>query len=351
MRFAFSPEQIRERVQPESVLGTLEQPVTGVATLQEAQPGDLSFLGNAKYKADVAATQASVVLLPADWQGEGPRAGQAFLLVDNPSLALARVCVLVEQSLWPAVEPGRHPTALIDPTAEVADSAYIGPHCVVEAGARIGAGVYLHSHVVVGREAVLAEGARLMSHVVIAGYCRVGKRVRIQPGAVIGGDGFGYEPTPEGVERLPQVGIVELEDDVDIGANTTIDRARLGVTRVGTCTKVDNLVMIAHNVVIGKGCFVISQVGISGSCTIGDGVILAGQVGLTGHLKIGDGARIGAQSGINYDIDPKAYVRGSPARPFHLEMRLEVLKQRLPDLFKRVEKLEGVLEKDTLEKA
>ncbi len=351
MRFAFPPELIRERVQPQEVLGRLEAPVTGVATLQEASPGDLAFLGNPKYKADVSTTEASVVLLPADWKGDGPRDGQAFLLVENPSLALARVCALVEQALWPAVEPGRHPTALIDPEADVAESACIGPFCVVEAGARVGEGAYLQSHVFVGREAQIGEGTRLMSHVVVAGYCRLGKRVRIQPGAVIGGDGFGYEPSPEGVERLPQVGIVVLEDDVDIGANTTIDRARLGMTRVGTCTKVDNLVMIAHNVTIGKGSFIISQVGISGSCMIGDGVILAGQVGLTGHLKIGDGARIGAQSGINYDIDPKAYVRGSPARPFHLEMRLEVLKQRLPDLFKRVEKLEGLLEKNGSDKA
>ncbi|MGF1483424.1 MAG: UDP-3-O-(3-hydroxymyristoyl)glucosamine N-acyltransferase [Opitutales bacterium] len=348
MRFEFSPELIRERVEPTEVIGDFAQSVTGVRGLSEAEPGDLTFLGNDKYRADVAETQASVVLLPADWKGDGPKSGQAFLLVENPSLALAKVCALIEQALWPEVQPGVHPTAVVDAEATVDPTAHIGPLCIVEAGAVIGPGVYLQAGVYVGREAEIGEASRLLAKVVLQDYCRVGKRVRIQPGAIIGGDGFGFEPGPEGILRIPQVGTVVLEDDVDVGANTTIDRARFGVTRVGTCTKIDNLVMIAHNVVIGKASFIISQVGISGSCVIGDGVILAGQVGLTGHLNIGDGARIGAQSGINYDVKPKAYVRGSPARPYHMEMRLEVLKQRLPDLFKRVEKLERVLEnKDT----
>jgi UDP-3-O-[3-hydroxymyristoyl] glucosamine N-acyltransferase len=343
---AFSLGQLREIVQPRRESGGYADVVRGVAALPEAEPGQLSFLGNAKYKKQVADSRASVILLPLDWQDGEPAPGQCFLFVENPSLALAKVCARIEAELLPAPEPGVHPSAVIDGTARVDPSAAIGPQCVVEAGATIGPGCHLQGRNFVGRHASIGADCHLFAGSIVQSYCRLGKRVRLQSGVVVGGDGFGFEPGPGGIERLPQIGIVVLEDDVDVGANSTIDRARFGETRVGAGTKIDNLVMIAHNCVVGKDCFIVGQAGISGSCTIGDGVIIAGQVGLTGHLKVGDGARIGAQSGVNHDIEAGAFVRGTPTKSYQTAMRLEVLHQRLPQLFKKVEKLEELVKKE-----
>lgn len=339
MQVSFSAADIVAIIQPKATRGSTEATIRGLAALRDATAGDLSFLGNAKYKPDVAATRASVVLLPADYAGE-PQPGQQFLLVDNPSVALARICARIEHALWPKPAPGIHSSAVIDPAARVAASATVGPQCVVEAGAVIGDEVHLQAQVFVGRNAVVGDGSWLMPRVTLAAETVLGRRVRLQPGVVLGSDGFGYEFVNGRHEKVPQVGNVVVGDDVEIGANTTIDRARFSRTSIGEGTKIDNLVQIAHNVVIGRHCMICAQVGISGSATLEDYVVLGGQVGVAGHLTIAKGTKVGAQSGINGDTEAGAFLNGTPAVAYTLERRLVVLYRRLPELFKRVDLLE-----------
>ena len=342
MQVSFSPADLITIVQPRSTRGATGEIIRSLASLGAAQPGDLSFLGNAKYRAEVPATRASVVLLPPDYLGE-PAADQLFLIVDHPSVALARICARIEQSLWPRPAPGVHPSASVAPDAQIAPGATVGPLCVVEAGAVIGERSRLHAQVFVGRNARIGEDCWLMPGVVVATECVLGHRVRLQPGVIVGSDGFGYEFVQGRHEKVPQVGSVVIGDDVEIGANSTLDRARFSRTAVGEGTKIDNLVQIAHNVVIGKHCLICAQVGISGSTTLGDYVVLGGQAGIAGHLTIGKGAKSGGQAGVTSDVPPGAFVNGNPAIPFLLERRLVVLQHRLPDLFKRVGALEARL--------
>jgi UDP-3-O-[3-hydroxymyristoyl] glucosamine N-acyltransferase len=316
--------------------------VCGIAALADAAPGDLSFLGNAKYKGEVAGTRASVVLLPPDFSGE-PAANQLYLFVENPSAALARLCARIEQQLWPKPLPGVHPTAVVSDGARISPTATIGPLCVVESGAVVGERTHLQAQVFLGRDAVIGDDCWLMPGVVVASECRLGQRVRLQAGVVIGADGFGYEFVGGRHEKIPQVGMVLVGDDVEIGANSTLDRARFSRTVVGEGTKIDNLVQIAHNVTIGRHCLLCAQVGISGSTRVEDYVVFGGQAGIGGHITIGKGAKAGGQAGITSDVAPGAFVNGTPAVPFLLERRIAVLQQRLPDLFRRVDALEGQL--------
>lgn len=339
MQVLFTPAQIAEIVSPRSVLGSTEANICSIASLEEAAPGDLSFLGNPKYKAQVAGTKASLVLVPADYDG-APQPGQQYLFVENPSVALALVCARLEQRLWPRPAPGIHPTAVVSPLARVASSATVGPLCVIEDGAEIGERTFLQAQAFVGREARIGTDCWVMAGVVVATQCEVGARVRLHPGVVVGADGFGYEFVNGRHEKVPQVGIVVIGDDVEIGANSTFDRARFSRTVIGQGTKIDNLVQIGHNVLVGRHCILCAQAGVSGSVTIEDYVVLAGQVGVAGHLTIGKGAKAGGQAGISSSIPAGTYVNGTPAIPYQLERRIAVLQQKLPDLFKRVSSLE-----------
>jgi UDP-3-O-[3-hydroxymyristoyl] glucosamine N-acyltransferase len=342
MQVQFTAAEIEAITQPKAKRGATTVSIRGLSALVGAGAGDLSFLGNPKYKPEVAATSASIVLLPPDFAGE-PKADQLFLLVENPSAALAKICARIEQALWPKPAPGIHASASVAPGARVAASATVGPLCVVEAGAVVGERSHLQAQVFVGREARIGDDCWLAPGVIVATECELGQRVRLQPGVVIGSDGFGYEFVKGRHEKVPQVGNVVIGDDVEIGANSTLDRARFSRTVVGEGTKIDNLVQIAHNVVIGKHCLLCSQVGISGSTTLEDYVVLGGQAGLGGHITIGKGAKAGGQAGITADVPAGTFVNGTPAVPFLLERKLAVLHQRLPDLFKRVDALEQQL--------
>ena len=325
------------------VEGSFAGQVRGLASLSEAGAEDLSFLGNPKYATEVPGSKAGVILVPTDYAGK-PSAGQAYLRVAKPSYALALVCSALEARLWPKPQPGVHPSAVVDPSAVIDPSAHVGPLCVVAAGARIGAGAILEAHCLVGVQAVVGEGCWLKNGVTIADYCRLGARCRLQPGVVVGSDGFGYEPAGGQIHRIPQIGNVVLEDDVDVGANTTLDRARFSQTVVGRGTKIDNLVQIAHNVRIGKQCLITAQVGIAGSTTLGDYCVLGGQSGVAGHLTLGDKVQLGAQSGVFVDIPAGGFYNGTPAIPIGLERRLVVLSRKLPDLFKKVDSLVASLD-------
>lgn len=346
MLLEFTAEQIAALTRPQSARGACHVPIRGIAALSEAVPGDLSFLGNGKYKAQVASSRASLILVPTDFEGE-PAADQQFLFVENPSASLAIICGRIEQSLWPKPTPGIHPSAVVAPNAVIHPSATIGPLCVVEPGAVIGERAHLQAQVFVGRAAQIGPECWLMPGVTVTAECRLGARVRLHAGVVVGSDGFGYEFTQGRHEKVPQVGHVVIGDDVEIGANSTLDRARFSRTEVGAGTKIDNLVQIAHNVVIGRHCLICAQVGIAGSTTLGDYVVLGGQAGLAGHLKLGQGARVGGGAGVTADVAAGAYVNGHPAMPYMLERRIAVLQQRLPELFRRVSTLETAAEKSS----
>ena len=326
-----------------SVEGVFTGLITGIAALDEATPADLTFLGNLKYAASVAASKAGVILVPATFEAK-PASGQAFLRVDNPSYALALLCSVLESRLWPRPSPGVHASAIIAPTAKIDVAAYIGPLCVIGDGAKISAGAVLEARCYVGVQASVGPDCWLKPGVVVGDYCILGARCRIQSGAVIGSDGFGYEPVNGEIHRIPQIGNVVLEDDVEIGANSTLDRARFSKTVVGRGTKIDNLVQIAHNVRIGRQCLITAQVGIAGSTTLGDHCVLGGQSGVAGHLTLGDRVKLGAQTGLFEDVPADGFMNGTPAVPFGLERRLVVLSRRLPDLFKKVDSLAASLD-------
>ncbi len=343
MKIALSLEQVLDIIGEAHTEGRTAETLTGIASLDQAEVGDLSFLGNKKYRKAVPASRASVVLLPEEYDGH-PEDNQVYVRVAHPSIALVQVCERIEKQMWPKPPAGIHPSAVVHPDASVDDTATIGPLCVIEAGASVGAGTVIESQTLIGKEVCVGRGCWIMSQVLVASYCRIGDRVRLHGGVVIGSDGFGYNYL-EGIHRKePQIGIVVVEDDVEIGANSTIDRARFGETRIGSGTKIDNLVQVAHNARIGRNCILVSQSGVSGTTTLEDNVVLGGQVGTVGHITIGEGSRVGAKSGLNHSLPAKSYVRGTPAMAFMQAQRIEILTRRLPDLFKRVAKVEELLE-------
>lgn len=317
--------------------------IHAISSLSEAEPGDLSFLGNLKYRCDLADSRASVILVPQD---ESYVAGPNQLLIKlkNPSFSLALICRFIEKQLSPPPLAGIHTTAFIEPGAEVDPSASIGPFSYIKTGAKIGPAAILDSHVCVGRDAVVGHATYLGPQVVLADYSQLGARNRISAGVVIGADGYGYEYYEKAHQRVPQIGHVVTEDDVDIGANSTIDRARFGITSIGQGTKIDNLVQIAHNVRIGAHCLIVAQVGISGSTVLEDGVVVGGQVGIVGHLNIGAGSQIAGASVVTHSLDANSKVRGYPAEPLLLFNRIAALQRKLPALFKRFSQLERSLE-------
>ena len=336
---SYKVKEIIEIFDAPETRGDLERELSGIASLSDASESDLSFLGNKKYACEVPSTKAGAILLPRAYGGEIPESATA-IFVDDPSVELAKIGALIEEDLWPEPEPSVHPTAVIAESAVVAKSAVIGPNVVICDRAVVGERARIQANNYIGTAAVIGDDAWIMPNAVVMDYCEVGRRSRLQPGAVIGSDGYGYVFKDGEHRRVPQVGKVVLEDDVDVGANTTIDRARFDRTLIGAGTKIDNLVQIAHNVRTGNGCLIVSQTGISGSTTLGNFCVLGGQVGLVGHIKIGDGAMIGAQSGVNHDIGPKEYVRGTPTYPFMKAHKLYILQEKLPELYSRVSDIE-----------
>lgn len=302
-----------------------EAALHGVAPLQIATADQVSFLDNRRYTDQLKATRAGAVLVHPSLAGHAP-VGCIAIRTSQPYLAWARVCALFHPI--PAARAGVHPAAVIDPTATIDPSAEIGPLAVVEAGAEIGPGCRIAPHAVVGPGVVLGPDCRVGAGASIS-HALVGARVYLYPGCRIGQEGFGFAPSLQGFVTVPQLGRVIIEDDVEVGANTTIDRGAGHDTVIGAGTRIDNLVQIGHNVQLGRGCVIVSQVGISGSTVLGDFVQVGGQAGVTGHLRIGDGARIGAQAGVMGDVPAKAEVVGAPAVPAREFFRYYATLQRL----------------------
>ena len=339
------------------VVGDGNALVTGCAGIKEAQKHDITFLADPKYGPLAEETLAAAIIvdrqasLPVPARPAGGRQaglpGKTFIRVDDPSLAFNEVMrrLLPDPSRF--FPKGIHPTALIAKDALLGTGVAIGPYTVVEGKASIGEGTIVHGHCFIGRGTSVGARCLLYSGVVLREEITVGNRVIIQSGAVIGSDGYGYATVAGRHVKLPQIGTVVIGDDVAIGANVTVDRARFDKTVIGEGTKIDNLVHIAHNVTIGKHCLIVAQSGVSGSTRIGNYVILAGQSGIVGHLTIGDGAIVTAQSGVSKDIGAGETVFGSPAQPIKNAFRANAHIQRLDqyvamikDLKERVAELE-----------
>jgi UDP-3-O-[3-hydroxymyristoyl] glucosamine N-acyltransferase len=300
----------------------------------------VSFLANTKYSDLVSQTHAAAVLVGAYFKGEG---SCAFIRTDNVDAAFAKV-VSVLGPKPVTYEPGIDPTASVSPEADIGEGVTIGPQCVVEAGASIGAGAVLVAQVYVGRDVVVGEGCFLHAGAKVRESCQLGKRVILQCGAVIGSDGFGYAAVDGTWQKIPQVGIVVLGDDVEVGANATIDRARFGRTFIGNGTKIDNLVQVAHNVQVGEHTAMAAQVGIAGSARIGSHVQLGGQAGVAGHITVADHTVVCAQAGIISAIDKPGFFLGMPGIDGREYMRRQAAAGKVSALMKRIRVLEKALE-------
>lgn len=309
--------------------------IAGVANPEDATGQDLVFLVEDKYLASIEACAAGAVVARA------PVAGKATVVVKAPREAMARTL-----ALFAAPQPlaGCSERASIDPSAMLGAEVSVGPNVTVGPRVRVGRGTVLHPGVVLGADARVGEGCVLYPNVVVREGCLVGDRVIVQPGAVIGSDGFGFVTLPDRTHlKMPQIGIVEVQDDVEIGANVTIDRATIGVTVIGQGTKIDNLVHVGHNVRIGENALLVSQVGISGSVTVGDRVTIAGQAGVAGHLTIGSDTVVAAKAGVTKSLPSRVMVSGFPARPHREELRRQAQVERVGELAEQVKALQAAL--------
>jgi UDP-3-O-[3-hydroxymyristoyl] glucosamine N-acyltransferase len=329
----FSVTDIAEQLRGE-VHGDGSLILSGFAPASTAKPGDLTFAENEAFFIQAEQSAAAAILV------DGPFTSmkKALIRVANARVAFAKVLPLFFPE--PVFAAGIHPTAVVASSARIDGTAHVGPYCVVGARAQIGARVVLQATDHVGDDCQLGDDTHLFPQVTLYAQTQIGRRVRIHSGAVVGADGFGYV-FDQGLHRkVPQIGNVIIHDDVEIGANVTIDRGALGSTIVGRGTKIDNLVQVAHNVNVGEHCLLVAQVGIAGSTQLGDYVTLAGQVGLAGHLKIGNRVIVAAQSGVMNDIPDGEKWFGSPACPDRQAKRQYIAVQHLPDLLRRVSDLE-----------
>lgn len=315
---------------------------TGVNSLRDAEPGEISFLGNSRYEPQIAKTRASLVLVPPG-RFSGP-AGCHLVEVSDPSAAFSRVVDFFQQQVS-RFRPGVAKGALVDESALFnPGQVQIGPGVVIEEGVSIGDGTVLGAGCLLGSGVQVGRDCHLHAGSIVREGCCLGDRVVLQPGSVIGSDGFGFEFKDGRHVKVPQVGIVEIGDDVEIGANSCVDRARFGRTVIGDGTKIDNLVQVAHNVVIGKHCLLVAQSGIAGSTRLGDSVTIAAMAGVAGHLEVADHTVLAARGGILKDITEPGVYMGTPARPMIVEQKKQASLARLPKLRREILELKKKLE-------
>lgn len=321
-------KEIAELVGGELV-GRPDVPITGVAGIKEAKTGDITFVSNAKYLPFLDETEASAVITSKDVSSSRLN----LVRTANPSLAFTTVINYFKPSQAPS-PAGIHATAVIGAHVRLGSGVAIGPHVVIGDDAVIGDRTVIEANTFVGASSTIGADGRLYPNVTVREETRIGDRVIIHSGAVIGSDGFGYETLEGRHVKIPQTGFVEIGDDVEIGANVCIDRGRFQKTWIQSGVKIDNLVQVAHNVIVGENTLLISQCGISGSTEIGKNVIIAGQAGIVGHIQLGDGVIVGAGAGVTKSVPEKTIVLGQPAKPIQEQKRLIALINRLPELFK-----------------
>jgi UDP-3-O-[3-hydroxymyristoyl] glucosamine N-acyltransferase len=326
--------------------GAADLAISGVAALEDAQSGQLSFVTSDAFVKGLAKTRASAVLVNKKVKftprptGNGP----AILLVDDAELAMSKVLELFS---FPPCRPDRgvDAQARIDPTADLALEVTVGPFTSIGRRTRVGRGTIIHSHVYIGDDVTIGEGCEIYPNVTIRERITIGSRVIINAGCVLGTDGFGYRWDGTKHAKVPQIGTIIIEDDVEMGSCVCIDRAKFSATRIGRGTKIDNLVQIAHNVVIGPNCILVGQVGLAGSATLGTGVTLGGQVAVRDHVTLGDGAMVAARGAVAEDIPAGTVVSGMPALPHRQTLREQAAIRRLPDLVVQVRKLQEEVER------
>jgi UDP-3-O-[3-hydroxymyristoyl] glucosamine N-acyltransferase len=341
LAIALTLSKLARWIDGDIVRGGLDSSFTGMSALDAAGPHDVSFLGNEKYFGQFEQTKAGAVIVPRGVTG-GPE-GTALIAVDNPTLAFSTV-VRHFAAASRAFTPGVSPQAFVDASVVLNPAkTRVHPGAAIMAGAIVGDGCEIGPNSVIGENAVIGRDCQLMANTTVRERCVLGDRVILQPGAVIGSDGYGYELVDGRHVKIDQVGIVEIHDDVEIGANTTIDRARFGKTVIGEGTKIDNLVQIGHNCVIGKHCLIVALCGISGSTRLGDYVTMAGQAGSGGHITIGDKATIAGRTGVTTNLPGGEVYAGFPALPFREDMKIRASVRRLPKLVERVKALEQAL--------
>lgn len=323
------------------VIGNPNLEISGVANIEDAREGDITFALNGKYLKPAYDSRTSAIIVSNEAMIE-PGNGRTFIKTANPRLAFTRVLAVFAPEIKIAV--GIHPTAILGKNVDLGRNISIGPYAVIGDDVKIGDEVVVLAHSYVGDGVEIGDETTIYPQVTLCRGVKIGKKVIIHPGSVIGSDGFGYVRVNRSHLKIPQNGSVEIGDEVEIGANVTIDRATTGVTSIGRGTKIDNLVQIAHNVTIGEDCIIVAQVGISGSAKVEDAVTLAGQVGVAGHLIIGANTVVAARSGITKSIKPNEVISGYPARPHNEEKRINAAISRLPTLLKRVRGLEQKIE-------
>jgi UDP-3-O-[3-hydroxymyristoyl] glucosamine N-acyltransferase len=322
------------------VLGDEKIVIKGISGIKEARGGEITFLSHPQYNHLISQTCASAIITSREVEFSS----KPLVQVDNPSLAFARIV----NKFYPhklAHPKGIHPTAIIAKSAKLKTGVSIGAYSVIEENVIIGDNTIIYPNCYIGRDTRIGRDSLIYANVSLREAITVGNRVVIQSGSVIGSDGFGFITQEGRHQRIPQIGTVLIQDDVEIGANVTVDRARFDKTVIGKGTKVDNLVQIAHNVVIGQNCFIVAQVGISGSTIIGNNVTIAGQAGLSGHISIGDQATVAAQAGVTKSVPVNTLVSGYPAKPHSIAKRINACIQNLPRLYKTVAEIKKMLNK------
>lgn len=337
----FSAQQIATLIGG-TIEGNPQAVVSNFAKIEEASEGSITFLANPKYNHYLYTTNASIVLVARNLELEQP-VSTTLIRVDDPYATLAQLLQFVQQTMAPQLQGVEQPSFVAE-DVELPDDAYVGAFAYIGTGCRIGRGVKVYPQAYVGPGVTLGDNTVVYPGARIYHGCRIGARCIIHAGAVIGADGFGFAPTADGsYSKIPQIGIVEIHDDVEIGANTTIDRATMGATVIEQGAKLDNLIQAGHNVTVGRNTVMAAQVGIAGSTHIGANCMVGGQVGFAGHITVGDGSKFGAQSGVPNSVAANARVLGSPAVPERDFARQVVYTKRLADLFARVAAIEKVI--------
>lgn len=322
-----------------SVEGDENTRISGISNIEDAQDGDITFAENEKLLNSAVGSRASAVIAPSTIRS----VDKTLIRVKNPKFAFAQVLRIFAPE--PKLYRGIHPTALLGENVVLSDNVSIHANAVVGDNVRIGSNSVIYPFVYIGDNVVVGDNCVIYPHVVLHNDSEIGNSVVIHSGSILGTDGFGYMFIENRHHKIPQIGRVIVEDDVEIGANVTIDRARTGSTRIGAGSKIDNLVHIGHNVTVGRNCVIVAQVGVSGSVEIGTGVILAGQVGVKDHVKIGDGTIVCAQAGVIGDLPRGSFVSGPQARPHQQELRAQAVHGRLPDMQRRLREMEQRLAK------
>ncbi len=327
-----------------TVEGDGEVAINSFAKIEEGHPGAISFLANPKYTHYIYDTQSSVVLVDKDFVAEKP-VQSTLIRVENPYGAVAMLMEMAEQMMKP--QPiGIEQPCYIAEGVNLPDDAYVGAFAYIGKGVTLGSGVKIYPQAYIGDHAVVADNTTIYAGAKIYHHCVIGKNCIVHAGAVIGADGFGFAPVDGQYKKIPQMGNVVIADNVEIGANTTIDRATMGSTRIGEGTKLDNLIQVAHNCVIGENTVMAAQSGIAGSTKMGSRCMIGGQVGFKGHIEIGDDVQIGAQSGINSNVKSGSRLMGTPAIEIGQFARQVVLEKNLPLLYERVRNLEAKHKED-----